>query len=123
MNYSKQREIIINYIKNSKSHPTAEMIYKDLRLNNSTLSLGTVYRNLDMLSKSGDIIRLKQFGNKDRFDDNSNHHYHGECIKCGKIVDIYVDYLEDIDRNIENVTNYDILSHDIKFNIICPKCK
>ena len=123
MNYSKQREIIIEYIKGVKTHPTAEMVYNDLRINNPDLSLGTVYRNLDKLSKTGEIIRLKGFGQKDRFDGNINYHYHGECVKCLKIFDIYVDYFSDIDKIIKEVSKCDVLSHEIKFNIICLNCK
>ena len=123
MNYSKQREIIIEYIKNVKTHPTAETIYNDLRIKNPELSLGTVYRNLDRLTKSGEILRLNGFGPKDRFDGNINHHYHAKCEKCLELFDIYIDYFSDIDKKIEENNKYDVLSHEIKFNIICPKCK
>ena len=123
MNYSKQREIIIEYIKSVKTHPTAEMIYNDLRKDNPELSLGTVYRNLDKLSKTGEILRLKGFGKKDRFDGNINHHYHAECQKCLNLFDIYSEYFTNIDSNIERISGYNVLSHEIKFNIICPECK
>ena len=123
MNYSKQRDAIIKYLRNVKNHPTAETIYNDLRVNNPELSLGTVYRNLDKLSKSGEILRLKQLGEKYRFDGHIKHHYHGQCIKCGKIIDIHLDYFNDIDSKIEDITEYDVVSHEIKFNLICPDCK
>lgn len=123
MNYSKQREIIIEYIKSVKTHPTAEMIYNDLRVNNPELSLGTVYRNLDKLSSAGEILRLKQFGEKDRFDGNTEHHYHGMCVKCLKLFDIYTNYFSNIDKKIEKITNCNVVSHDMKFDIICPECK
>ena len=123
MNYSKQREIIIEYIKGVKTHPTAETIYNDLRVDNPELSLGTVYRNLDKLSKAGEILRLNGFGQKDRFDGNTKHHYHGQCVKCGNVFDIHVDYFSDIDKRIEEIISCNVISHEIKFNIICPKCK
>ena len=123
MNYSKQREIISKYIKSVKTHPTAEMIYNDLRVQNPELSLGTVYRNLDRLSSSRTIVRLKQFGQKDRFDGNTSQHYHASCVKCGNVFDVYLDYFSNIDKSVEKETGFDVLSHEVKFNIVCLECK
>lgn len=123
MNYSKQREAIHDYLLSVTSHPTAETVYNELRKTNPELSLGTVYRNLDRLSKSGDILRLKGFGEKDRFDGNAEHHYHAECVKCSEITDIFIDYMSNMDNDIKDNIGLDVLSHDIKFNIICSKCK
>jgi len=123
MNYSKQREAIQKYLLSVKTHPTAEMVYNELRKTNPDISLGTVYRNLDRLSKSGDILRLKGFGEKDRFDGNTQHHYHAECIKCSDITDIFIDYMSSIDNVVNKARGLDIVSHNLKFNIICPKCK
>lgn len=123
MNYSKQRDAIQSYLMSVKTHPTAEEIYSELRKDNPELSLGTVYRNLDKLSKLGVILRLKGFGEKDRFDGNINHHYHSECIKCGKVIDIFTDYMSNIDNEIRKSTKLDVVSHEMKFNLICPNCK
>ena len=123
MNYSKQRDAIIKYLKEVKTHPTAEEVYNDLRVQNPVISLGTVYRNLDKLAKSGEILRLKEFGNKDRFDGNNKHHYHAECVKCKKVFDVYQDYFKSIDKQVQEKLGYDVLSHEVKFNVICPMCK
>jgi len=123
MNYSKQRDAIQTYLRSVTTHPTAEEIYMKLRVDNPELSLGTVYRNLDKLSKSGIILRLKGFGEKDRFDGNINQHYHSECIKCGKVIDIFTEYMSKVDNEIRKNTNLNIVSHEMKFNIICSECK
>ena len=123
MNYSKQRDAIQTYLMSVTTHPTAEEIYNNLRVDNPELSLGTVYRNLDRLSKLGIILRLKGFGEKDRFDGNTNHHYHSECIKCGKVTDIFTEYMSNIDNEIKKNNSLDIVSHELKFNMICPECK
>ena len=123
MKYSKQREIILNYVKSVKTHPTAEIIYEKVREKDKKISLGTVYRNLEQLHKNGDIKRLKMANEKDRFDGNVLHHYHGICTKCSKIVDVFVDYYDDIDKYVNKKANLEVLSHDIIFNVICPKCK
>ena len=123
MNYSKQRDAIQKYLLRVKTHPTAEMVYNELKKTNPELSLGTVYRNLDRLSKSGDILRLKGFGEKDRFDGMTQHHYHAKCIKCENITDIFIDYMSSIDNGIKNSIGLDVLSHELRFDIICSKCK
>ena len=115
MNYSKQRELILEYLKSVDTHPTAEMVYNALRKECPNISLGTVYRNLEKLYSNGDIP-------KERFDGNIEKHYHGVCKKCGCIEDIFVKYDESIDKNISNNYDFKVLSHDIIFNIICSKC-
>lgn len=123
MKYSKQNETILNYLKSTDIHPTADRIYNDIKKEISNISLGTVYRNLDKLEKSGDIIRLKFKNKKDRFDGNILPHYHATCLECGDIYDICYDYFFDIDKIIEENINCKVISHDIIFNIICPNCK
>ncbi len=123
MKYSKQREVILEYLKSVSNHPTAEMVYNDIRENNPNISLGTVYRNLNKLSQCGMITRLKFANDKDRFDGETGHHYHGICTKCGNIEDIFVDYFFDIDKKIESKNStLKVISHDIIFNIICSNC-
>lgn len=122
MNYSKQRELILEYLKNVDTHPTAEMVYNTLRKECPNISLGTVYRNLEKLYSNGDIIKLNLPIPKERFDGNIEKHYHGVCKKCGCIEDIFVKYDESIDKNISNEYDFKVLSHDIIFNIICSKC-
>lgn len=123
MKYSKQRELILEYVKSVKTHPTAETVYSSLRENNPNLSLGTVYRNLDKLAQANNILRLKFANGNDRFDGNIKHHYHGICIKCGDVLDIFTDYFSYIDTIVENSINCKILSHDVVFNTICPTCQ
>ena len=122
MNYSKQRELILEYLKSVDTHPTAEMVYNALRKECPNISLGTVYRNLEKLYSNGDIIKLNLPISKERFDGNTEKHYHGVCKKCGCIEDIFVKYDENIDKNISKEYDFKVLSHDIIFNIICSKC-
>lgn len=123
MKYSKQREIILEYVKSVKTHPTAETIYEEVRKKDEKISLGTVYRNLDKLAENGIISRIKMANTKDRFDGNVLNHYHGVCGKCGNIIDIFINYYKDIDKYVEKKANLDVLSHDIIFNVICNDCK
>lgn len=123
MNYSKQREEILDYVKSVKTHPTAETVYTKLRESIPNISLGTVYRNLDKLSEIGKLQRINLANEQDRFDGDTNFHYHAICQKCGEVSDIYIDYIKDIDKIIEKKADCIVISHDIIFNIICSKCK
>ncbi|MEG2348836.1 MAG: transcriptional repressor [Clostridia bacterium] len=122
MKYSKQREQILEYIKSVTSHPTAEIVYTQLRKKIPNISLGTVYRNLDRLSEENNVVRIKFSGAKDRFDGNTNHHYHAVCIKCGEVTDIFIDYFSDIDKKVEKYISSKVISHNTIFNIVCSKC-
>ena len=62
MKYSKQREIIIDYLKSVKTHPTAETVYEEVKKEDKKISLGTVYRNLDKLSDREKQIMELRFG-------------------------------------------------------------
>lgn len=89
MNYSMQRELILDYLKNTKEHPTAERIYSDLKERLPNLSLATVYRNCNKLCETGQIIRLKSEGKTDRFDADVSDHQHFICTSCGNVLDLF----------------------------------
>ena len=85
--YSKQRELIYSLLKNTKSHPTAEWIYEKAREKDSTISLGTVYRNLKFLCETGKAIQLETVDSKVHYDACTDCHGHFVCETCGKIYD------------------------------------
>jgi len=89
MRYSKQRELIKNIIKGRKDHPTADMIYSSARQAEPNISLGTVYRNLKMLSDDGVIITLETVDKRLHYDGDISRHSHFICEKCGKIIDLF----------------------------------
>jgi len=87
--YSRQREMIFEYLKNTTAHPTAETVYNDLKAQSPQLSLATVYRNLNLLVEMGKAVKLDTGENVDRFDANINNHYHFVCTCCHKVSDIF----------------------------------
>lgn len=90
MNYSKQRELIINVLRHTDEHPTAETVYRTLKGQYPRLSLATVYRNLNQLCETGAIKKLHVADSPDRFDGNVEPHYHLCCKSCKKVIDITV---------------------------------
>ena len=88
--YSRQRECIKQDLVGRSDHPTAEMVYESVRKKYSNISLGTVYRNLTLLAEDGEILRLNCGEGFDRFDGNTNPHYHFLCRKCGRVTDVMI---------------------------------
>ena len=82
MKYSRQREAIKNFLMTRKDHPTADMVYSNIRQEFPNISLGTVYRNLTLLSDIGEIQRLHFSDGVDHFDADISPHYHFVCQNC-----------------------------------------
>ena len=119
---SVQRQMVLDALK-KLSHPTAQDILNEVRKGLPSVSLGTVYRNLDVLAGEGVVQRLSFPDSPERFDILVRPHYHIACSRCGRIFDVDQKYLEEIDRKIEQSTGFSIESHSIYFQGICPLCK
>ncbi|MDO4565607.1 MAG: transcriptional repressor [Clostridia bacterium] len=86
--YSRQRERIYEYLCSTKEHPSADMIYEDLRGEIKNLSLGTVYRNLRLLEDMGKVQRVTTLQNVERYDAKCEDHAHFACQVCGRVTDL-----------------------------------
>ena len=91
LKYSKQREAIRYFLAHSEEHPTADMVYMNLRESFPNISLGTVYRNLSLLSETGQILKLNMRDSADRFDGRITPHDHFVCERCHCVEDIFLD--------------------------------
>jgi Fur family ferric uptake transcriptional regulator len=123
MRMTRQRRIILEELKKVRSHPTADELYELVRKRLPKISLGTVYRNLEMMSEQGAIRELRLAGRKRRFDASMEDHYHIRCIRCGRLDDIFVELPPSIEDNIRKETHYKITGHRLKFTGICPECR
>lgn len=119
--YSRQRELLLDELRSRKDHPTADDMYVALRQKIPNISLGTVYRNLSMLSESGQVLRIEGEG-PDRFDGDISEHYHFSCTKCGCVLDVEMPVSSDLDRCAEEVLGFKIDRHSVKFFGICASC-
>lgn len=118
MRNSKQRDLILNIINSSYCHPTAEIIYEKAKVTMPHISLGTVYRNLDLLQSLGSIKRINLSDNTYRYDRAEDSHAHFVCNKCYEIIDID----ENLLKNMDEISGNKVLSCDIIFKGICRKC-
>lgn len=119
-----QRKIILETLRRLHSHPTAEELYQLVKPALPRISLATVYRNLDLLADEGLIRKfIVQGSSQKRFDGNPHPHSHGQCLKCGKIVDIMMDYDFDPASFIKENHGFEIQDYNLEFKGICAECK
>jgi Fur family ferric uptake transcriptional regulator len=86
---TRQRRLILEALQGVTSHPTADEIFSMVRAKLPRISLGTVYRNLELLAAAGQILCLERIGAQKRFDGDTRRHHHVRCRVCGKIGDIF----------------------------------
>ena len=121
MKFSKQRESILNYLRNTREHPTAERIYSDLKPEIPNLSLATVYRNLGQLCEAGKVIRLATGDKTDRFDADISDHQHFVCTSCGTVSDLFLKLpSEFLNENLNE--NFSADNYKLYVYGICGRC-
>jgi Fur family ferric uptake transcriptional regulator len=120
--YSHQRHVILEEIRRTKVHPTAAELHELVRARLPKISLGTVYRNLELLVREGDIRKLTVAGGRARYDAHTPNHLHVRCVSCGNIDDAPTDWASFADREVETPGGYEILGLSMEFIGICPSC-
>lgn len=87
--FSRKRAAILEALRGTKCHPTADWVYRRLKPQYPDLSLGTVYRNLGRFCESGQAVSLGVIRGQEHFDGDTRPHAHLVCGKCGAVVDIF----------------------------------
>ena len=116
---SMQRVKILEYLRNYKTHPTADMIYQAIVDEIPTLSKTTVYNTLKTLTEKGILVALSLFENEERYEYNTNPHIHFKCIKCRKIYDISKKF--ECLKN-KKIGGHKVVEHHINLKGICENC-
>ena len=119
---TKQRQTIIEELRGVTSHPTAFEIFEMVRARLPKISLGTVYRNLEILSESGIIQKLDTPGSRKRYDGVVENHYHVRCSMCGRVDDLRTNGALVSEESVQRLTDYVIINHTLEFIGICPDC-
>lgn len=121
---SKQRRLILEALMQNPVHPSAETIYNMLKPEHPELSLGTVYRNLNLLAEMGIIQRVQMAIPQEHYDGNIACHYHMLCNTCGEIVDIMPgDRCGELKCDIETQDGHYIDGQCVLFRGICAACR
>lgn len=121
-----QRKVILEEFQKLTSHPTADEVYAKVRRRLPKISLGTVYRNLEVLASSGLIRKVDPGHAQMRFEAKTEDHYHVTCIRCGAIEDAPIgptdDSLADLENALGNLTKHGIFGHRLEFLGLCRAC-
>lgn len=120
--HSRQREAIKEFLADRTDHPTADMVYENVRLEFPKISLGTVYRNLTFLSDRGEILRLHLKDGVDHFDFTTSEHQHFICNSCGSVIDLPMSTLDDLDSLAGKDFDGTIEGHSLYFYGKCKHC-
>jgi Fe2+ or Zn2+ uptake regulation protein len=118
---TRQRKVIYEAVRGSKSHPTADMIFDQVRGTLPTVSLGTVYRNLNVLKDQGLVIELRGTDRRAHFEADLSPHAHFTCTRCGSILDIQHCPMPDWERH-NCLDGFTLEKFSLEFSGICPGC-
>ncbi len=119
---TKQRKRILEKLKTTIAHPTAEWVYGQLKDEMPSLSLGTVYRNLKILKDRGEIVSLRTSDSSEHFDGNTDLHHHFVCRKCNKIFDLNILKNSGLLEKMESVADGRVESYELQLKGVCNKC-
>ena len=122
LKYSRQREEIKSYLMTRKDHPTADVVYTNVRMQYPNISLGTVYRNLTLLADIGEISRIRVGDGVDHFDADTSPHYHFICKECGSVIDLEMEDMTDINETANKNFSGLIEGHITYFYGKCGNC-
>lgn len=123
MNYSKQRELVLQTVLKNPVHPTANAVYRLVRRQNPKISLGTVYRNLNFLSEMGMLRKISMPLGSDRFDGRLDEHYHMACTRCGRVFDVECGALRELDRQIMALQGFEVKNRHLLLTGLCRECQ
>ena len=123
LKYSRQREAIKDFLMTRNDHPTADVVYSNVRTEFPNISLGTVYRNLTLLADLGEIARLRVGDGVDHFDADTSPHYHFVCSDCGSVIDLEMDSIDSINQTAARNFEGQIAGHITYFYGLCHHCK
>lgn len=118
-----QRIAVYDILKNTKEHPSVDMLYSKLQPEYPTMSLATVYKSLEVFKELGLVQELNVGEDKFRYDANVNQHPHITCIACGKVEDVCDEMLFDLASQVEKETGYQLTNQQLYFFGYCPGCK
>lgn len=129
MNYSKQRSLILDILKNTKVHPTADWVYQEAKKKMPSIGIATVYRNLNALVELGECRRLTGGDGQDRFDGLTSRHYHMKCKKCGSLMDLqpkdeaHLAHLQEVLRETFPEAADDMQLSEVLLDGFCEVCR
>lgn len=116
-----QKMKIMEYLMSTKSHPTAEAVYAEVSKEIPTISLSTVYRNLNTMAEDGEILKF-EVGNEAHFDADISFHHHVYCKICKDVFDLHDSEIASYITEKANIPNFKVESTNLIFVGKCCSC-
>lgn len=120
---TEQRKVIVEELRRLNTHPTASELYDIVRSKLPRISLGTVYRNLEILSDGGIIKKLEMSGSQRRYDGDMENHFHVRCLRCQRVSDACLPELQQTLNCLKEINGYEIVISHLEFSGLCPECR
>ncbi len=120
---TRQRQIILEELRKLTTHPSASVLYDIVRRRLPRISLATVYRNLELLSREGVILKLDLGCSETRFDGTTTTHYHIRCTHCDRVDDVQELRPERLPEVPEYIAGYEVEGYSLEFQGLCTACR
>lgn len=120
---TKQRQVILEELQRTASHPTADELLARVRQRMPRVSLGTIYRNLELLAAMGVVRVIEGFGGQRRFDADTRPHSHIRCVRCGAVADLMLNTTATTMAEVRGATDYRVLEVRLVCTGLCPQCQ
>ena len=116
-----QRRAILDEFQGDENHFSADEVYVRVRAKLPSISLGTVYRNLDILAQTGQVVAFDVGSGQKLYDGGLHRHYHVRCVDCGRVCDISAGAVGDLNAAASG-HGFEIISHQLTFEGVCDSC-
>jgi len=119
-----QRMAICQLLAGSKDHPTAQMIFDEIRVTYPSLSLATVYNTLEVLVKAGAVFILGEAGdNMIHYDADTDPHVNLACLRCHRVIDFPSEHITRVESEVQQTSGYRLLGARVMYYGLCPECQ
>ena len=119
---TRQRKLILETLRHALDHLSADEVYEIVRQEMPRISLGTVYRNLEILHEQGEIRKLEFGGTQSRWDGDPHPHYHIRCLCCDRIDNVRYEPARDVEASVSTPGNFRVVGHHLEFIGMCQEC-
>lgn len=119
---TRQKKLILDILRSTDIHPTADWVYEQARKQLPDISLGTVYRNLNVLKEEGEIMELTYGSTFSRYDGNPRNHYHFVCERCGRVLDVGLPVREELEEELARREGHQVRHHRLELYGVCRAC-
>ncbi len=121
-----QREAVFSaFVERKGEHLTPDEIYKQLSRRNAHISKATIYRSIEMLVQMGFLSKIDLDDGLERYEikeEGVHQHHHLICTECGRVYELNDDFLDDLEKLIEERTGFKVEDHQLKLYGVCPEC-